>query len=235
MASNNKNRLIVALDVPTVDEALRIAGEIKGSVNSLKIGKQIFTAAGCELIKKLQEDGFRIFLDLKFHDIPNTVASAGIEATKLGVFMFNVHTSGGYDMMKTTVEKVHDFSEKNHSPCPFIIGVTVLTSLGDQDLKVMGFKNNVRDQVRLLASLAKKAGLDGVVASAQEIKLIKEVCGQDFIVVTPGIRPTGSPPDDQKRTVTASEAFAAGADYIVVGRPITSASDKVKAVRDLIG
>jgi len=235
MDSNIKNRLIVALDVPTADEASRLAGELKGSVNFLKVGKQIFTAAGSDLIRKIQADGFRIFLDLKFHDIPNTVASAGIEAAKLGVFMFNIHASGGYEMMKTTVERVRDFAEKNNTPCPLIIGVTVLTSLSDQDLAEMGFKNNVREQVSLFASLAGKAGLDGVVASPQEIKLIKELCGQNFIVVTPGIRPAGSPQDDQKRTMTASEAFAEGADYIVVGRPITGAADKVKAVNDLLG
>lgn len=235
MDSNIKDRLIVALDVPSTEEALRIAKELKGRVNYLKIGKQIFTSAGPELIRNLQNDGFKIFLDLKFHDIPNTVAAAGVEAAKLGVFMFNVHTSGGYEMMKSTVEKVHDFAEKNRLPGPLIIGVTVLTSLSDLDLETLGYRNSVRRQVSILATLAKKASLDGVVASPQEIQLIKEECGEDFIVVSPGIRPAGSPKDDQKRTMTAEEAFSAGADFIVVGRPITAAVDKAKAVNDLIG
>lgn len=235
MDSNIKDRLIVALDVPSTEEALRIAKELKGRVNYLKIGKQIFTSAGPELIRNLQNDGFKIFLDLKFHDIPNTVAAAGVEAAKLGVFMFNVHASGGYEMMKTTVEKVHDFAEKNRLPGPLIIGVTVLTSLSDPDLETLGYRNSVRRQVSILATLARKACLDGVVASPQEIQLIKEECGEDFIVVSPGIRPAGSPKDDQKRTMTAEEAFSAGADFIVVGRPITAAVDKAKAVNDLIG
>lgn len=235
MNINLKKHLIIALDLPTAEEALKTAAELKGSVDHVKIGKQLFTSSGGSIVKTLEEDGFKVFLDLKYHDIPNTVASAGVEAAKLGVFMFNIHASGGFEMMKTTVERVRDYAAKQGIPCPLIIGVTVLTSLGDKDLEEIGFRNNAKEQVKILASLAKKAGLDGVVASPLEIKMIKEICGNGFIVVTPGIRAAGSPADDQKRTMTAGEAIAAGADFIVVGRPVTGASDKKKAVNDLLG
>ena len=230
-----KKRLIVAIDLPTPEEALNTANELKGFVDYLKIGKQLFTAAGRDLVIKLQTEGFKIFLDLKFHDIPNTVGAASVEAAKLGIFMFNVHASGGFEMMKTAVERVRDYAEKNGKAKPLIIGVTVLTSLGDEDLKKIGVKNDVRGQVELLSRLAKDAGLDGVVASAHEIKAIKEICGKDFIIVTPGIRPAGAASDDQKRTMTAAEALNEGADYIVVGRPITGAHDKARAVETLLG
>lgn len=235
MNSDIKKHLIVALDLPTADEALKTASELKGLVNYMKVGKQLFTAAGPDFIERLHDEGFKVFLDMKFHDIPNTVGAASVEAAKLGVFMFNMHTSGGIEMMKTAAERVRDFSEKNGVHRPLLIGVTVLTSLGNEDLHKIGITNDVRAQVQLLSRLAKDSGLDGVVASAQEIKMIKEECGQDFIIVTPGIRPAGSPPDDQKRTMTAAEALNEGADYIVVGRPVTGAKDKAEAVRTLLG
>jgi len=235
MNSDIKKRLVVALDLPTAEEALKTADELRGLVDYLKIGKQLFTATGGDLVVKLQAKGFKIFLDLKFHDIPNTVGAASVEAAKLGIFMFNVHASGGFEMMKTAVERVRDYAEKNGKAKPLIIGVTVLTSLGDEDLKKIGVKNDVRGQVELLSRLAKDAGLDGVVASAHEIKAIKEICGKDFIIVTPGIRPAGAASDDQKRTMTAAEALNEGADYIVVGRPITGAHDKARAVETLLG
>jgi orotidine-5'-phosphate decarboxylase len=235
MNSDIKKHLIVALDLPTAEEALETADELKGLVDYLKIGKQLFTAAGRDLVLKLQAKGFRIFLDLKFHDIPNTVGAASVEAAKLGVFMFNVHASGGFEMMKFAMERVRDYAEKSGKTKPLIIGVTVLTSLGDEDLKKIGVKNDVRRQVELLSRLAKDAGLNGVVASAHEIKAIKEICGNDFVIVTPGIRPAGITQDDQKRTMTAAEALREGADYIVVGRPITGAQDKARAVETLLG
>lgn len=235
MNSDINKHLIVALDLPTAEEALKTASELKGLVEYMKIGKQLFTAAGPEFVKKLRDEGFKVFLDMKFHDIPNTVGAASVEAAKLGVFMFNMHTSGGVEMMKTAAERVRDYSEKNGIVKPLLIGVTVLTSLGNDDLHKIGITNDVRAQVRLLSRLAKDSGLDGVVASAQEIKMIKEECSSDFVIVTPGIRPAGSSQDDQKRTMTAAEALNEGADYIVVGRPITGAKDKKDAVRTLLG
>jgi orotidine-5'-phosphate decarboxylase len=230
-----KKRLIVALDLPTPEEALHTANELKGIVDYLKIGKQLFTAAGRDLVIKLQTEGFKIFLDMKFHDIPNTVGAASVEAAKLGVFMFNIHASGGFEMMKAAAQRVRDYAEKNGKAKPLIIGVTVLTSLGDEDLKQIGVKNDVHEQVELLSRLSRDAGLDGVVASAHEIKAIKKICGKDFIIVTPGIRPAGAAGDDQKRTMTAAEALNEGADYIVVGRPIIGAQDRATAVKTLLG
>jgi orotidine-5'-phosphate decarboxylase len=229
-----KKHLILALDLPNRQGALGVARELKGEVEYLKIGKQMFTASGPQLIRELKEMGFKIFLDLKFHDIPNTVASAAIEVARLGVDMFNVHVSGGKEMIIKTVESLTDYCESNNIKKPLVIGVTVLTSLDDEDLKDLGINNTVEDQVALLSKVAKDYGLDGVVASAKEIALVRGICGRDFKLVTPGIRPIWAAKNDQKRIGTPEKAIEAGADYIVVGRPITQAADKVRAVRRLL-
>jgi len=229
-----KKHLIIALDLPTMEEALQTADELKDSVEYLKVGKQLFTAAGPELIRKLIKRGFKIFLDLKFHDIPNTVSSAAIEAAKLGVNMFNIHISGGRDMINQTVDNLTDYCSRNKIKRPLAIGVTVLTSLDDNNLHELGIGNNVEAQVKLLAKFGKDCGLDGVVASAREIKTIREVCGMDFKIITPGIRPAWAAKGDQKRVVTPEQAIASGADYIVIGRPVTRAKNKTEAVSKLL-
>jgi orotidine-5'-phosphate decarboxylase len=229
-----KKHLIVPLDFPSAVEAMDTVKELEGVVDYLKVGKQLFTAAGPDFVRELLKMGFKVFLDLKFHDIPNTVASAGIEAARLGVDMFNIHVSGGRAMMETTAEKVKSFCEENSIPRPIILGVTVLTSLSSEDLNEIGYRNSAQEQVRLFCKLAKASGLDGVVASAGEVKIVKEECGKDFITVTPGIRPLWAAADDQKRIVTPRKAIEAGSDYIVVGRPVTRAKDKKEAVRRLL-
>lgn len=234
MSIDIKEHLITVFDFPTAEEAISIANKIKGHVKYAKIGKQLFTAAGPDIVKKLNSLGLEIFLDLKFHDIPNTVSTAGVEAAKLNVKMFNLHISGGLKMMQQTVEKVEDFCSNNKLKKPIILGVTVLTSLSDEDLKVLGYSRNTKEQVLHLAKLAKHAGLDGVVASAKETEMIKAECGDDFVIVTPGIRPTWAAADDQKRVITPRDAIENGSDYIVVGRPIMKAPNPVEAISKLL-
>jgi orotidine-5'-phosphate decarboxylase len=231
---NIREHLIVALDLPDADSALAAVSELRGAVDYIKVGKQLFTAEGPELIRKLNDLGFKIFLDLKFHDIPNTVASAGIEAAKLGVEMFNLHVTGGSEMMKTTVGRVKEYCGGAEVKAPLILGVTVLTSLNDEDMKQLGYHDDVKGQVRRFARMAKEAGLDGVVASAKEISLIREECSSGFKIVTPGIRPKWAAVDDQKRVITPRDAISGGADYIVVGRPVMKADDRKKAVNRLL-
>jgi len=231
---NIKKHLIVAMDVSTEEEALKIATEIEGSAEYLKIGKQLFTKAGPSLVKKLKDKGFKIFLDLKFHDIPNTVAKAAIEATRLGVDMFNIHASGGSVMMETTVKEVTRFCVDQEIARPAILGVTVLTSMSDEDLSELGCGNSVQKQVELLGRLSKRSGLDGVVASAKEVELIRKVCGNKFVIVTPGVRPAWAASDDQKRVVTPKQAITNGSDYIVIGRPILKAESKKEAIEKLL-
>ncbi len=229
-----KKHLIVAMDFPSAADAFNIAEELKGSVDYLKIGKQLFTAEGPSLVRQLKDEGFKIFLDLKFHDIPNTVASAGVEVMKLGVDMFNVHVSGGSEMMKTTAARLAEEAGVTGKSTPKIIGVTVLTSLNDDNLKELGYTGRVDEQVKLFAQLAKKSDLNGVVASAREIELIREACGPEFLIVTPGIRPKWAAKDDQKRVVTPLDAIKKGADYIVVGRAITKSHNRKEAVERLL-
>jgi len=232
---STRERLIVALDVATRAEATEVIRQIGGAVGAFKIGMQLFTAAGPEFVRELADSGLRIFLDLKFHDIPNTVARAGVEAARLGVWMFNVHAGGGRDMMLRTVETVDDFCSASAAAKPRIIAVTVLTSSTDQTLSETGVSRPVGDQVALLASLASESGLDGVVASAREVPLIrKAVHKQGFITVTPGIRGAAATPDDQRRVTTIGDALVNGSSYAVIGRPILEADDRVKAVEMII-
>lgn len=225
-----KDKLIVALDVDTADRALALADELKASVGMFKIGMQLFTAAGPELVRQIISHGSRVFLDLKYHDIPNTVAMAAVEATRLGVSLFNIHTSGGSEMMKWTANAVAETAARENLTAPKVLGVTLLTSVEQETLKQIGIDGQPSAVVGRLARLAHESGLDGVVASAQEIELIREAVPQnDFLIVTPGIRSATDELQDQRRTMTAAEAIRARADYIVVGRPIIAASDVTAA------
>ncbi len=231
-----KEKIIVALDVATASEARRIVTELREHVGAFKIGSQLFTAAGHSLVKEFTEAGIKIFLDLKFHDIPNTVANAAVEAARLGVWMLNVHTLGGGEMMRRTVEEVQTVCEKEKIAKPLVIGVTILTSSNDATLHEVGINAEVEAEVVRLAGLAAECGLDGVVASPQEVAAIKKaVTRHDFLIVTPGIRPLSATKDDQKRVKTVAQAIECGSDFIVIGRPIIQAENRSEAVKEIIG
>lgn len=229
-----RERLIVALDVSTASDAHRIVGELPDAVGMFKVGLQLFSAAGPDIVNDLVRGGEKIFLDLKFHDIPNTVAGAAVEATRLGVSMFNVHASGGHEMMTRTLAAVSEAVTKEGLLKPKVIAVTVLTSSDDSTLKEIGVSARSLDQVKRLALLTEGAGLDGVVASPLEVELLRQAVKRDFLLVTPGIRPSGSDLNDQKRTMTPKEAMANGSDYLVVGRPITAARNPRLAAEKII-
>lgn len=216
-----REKLIVALDVDSADRALELFHLLREGVGMFKIGSQLFTSAGPQIVREIVAEGGRVFLDLKFHDIPNTVAAAGIEATRLGVSIFNVHASGGVEMMKQTVEAVAETASREGLPKPKVIAVTLLTSLDTDSLKRIGINSESSSFVDVLARDAAASGLDGVVASPQEIGPVREAVSQpDFIIITPGIRSASDAKDDQRRTMTVGEAVRAGADFVVVGRPI---------------
>ena len=229
------DQLLIALDVPTGGEALQLADVLRGSVGGFKIGNQLFTAEGPVIVRTLAAKGDRVFLDLKFHDIPNTVASAVAAATSLGAWMINVHASGGAKMMQAAAEAARRTASGEGRPAPRLIAVTVLTSMNAAALSQAGVNSSVIEQVTRLARLAHQAGLDGVVASAQETSVIRALLGPDFSIVTPGIRggAAAASKNDQERTMTASEAIAAGASYIVVGRPVVAAPDPRKAAEKI--
>jgi orotidine-5'-phosphate decarboxylase len=228
------DKLIVALDVDTLDAAKKIIDTLYPDVKIFKIGSQLFTSAGPPAAEYAVGKGARVFLDLKFHDIPNTVAGAARAAVKLKVSMLNVHVQGGFDMMKKTMMAVKEESERLKIQRPLVLGVTVLTSMGEKDLKDLEIRKGVKSQVTYLARLARDAGLDGVVASADEIQPIRWSCGDEFVIVTPGIRPEWTQKGDQKRTATPKEAIALGANYIVVGRPILEATDPKAAAEKIL-
>src|SRR5882672_1034137 len=219
------DQLLVALDVDTAAEARMLADRLRGSVGGFKIGSRLFTSEGPSIVEELASRGDRVFLDLKFHDIPNTVASAVAAATRLGVWMINVHASGGSAMMRAARAAADEEAARRSRPAPLLIAVTMLTSLDQQELTEIGLSASVADQVERLAALTESAGLDGVVASPQEIAIIRRRCGPDFTIVTPGIRGAGDTKGDQSRTLSAADALAAGASYLVVGRPIIAAED----------
>ena len=217
--------LLVALDVDTLDAARRLTDALRGTVGGFKIGSRLFTSHGPAFVEELVARGDRVFLDLKFHDIPNTVAGAVAAATRLGVWMVNVHAGGGAEMMRAARQAADEEAAKGMNAPPLVIGVTVLTSFSPEGLAATGVTSAIADQVRRLALLAQESGLDGVVASPQEIGLIREACDPRFEIVTPGIRGIDDAKGDQNRTASAAGALDAGASYIVVGRPIIAAAD----------
>lgn len=231
MSTKPEDRLIVPLDFPTLNLAEGMLDRLAGAVSYFKIGHQLFTAAGPKAVEAVRRRGARVFLDLKYHDIPNTVAGAVETAAAMGVDMLNLHASGGFEMMRAAAEAASRSSSR-----PKLLAVTALTSLDAVGLeKIYGpLSLSLEGLVVRLASLAHQAGLDGVVASPREISFIRERLGGDFIILTPGIRPSGSPPDDQSRTATPSEAVSRGADFLVVGRPITRAQDPLQAARKIL-
>ena len=221
------DELLVALDVNTGGQALQLASALDGIAGGFKIGSRLFTLEGPQLVRTLAARGARVFLDLKFHDIPNTVAQAVESAVQTGAWMINVHASGGVPMMQAAVNAGRETAQRIGAPAPRLIGVTVLTSMDAQTLRQIGVERPLADQVVNLATLARTAGLDGVVASPQETAAIRQACGHDFLIVTPGIRgaSAGADKNDQMRTMGPGEAVRAGASYIVVGRPIIAAPD----------
>jgi orotidine-5'-phosphate decarboxylase len=233
-ADNPKDKIIFALDVEHFSEAQKWVNLLKGHVGMFKVGKQLFTHAGPKVVDMIRQKGQKVFLDLKFHDIPNTVAKAGEEATKLNVAMFNLHALGGFEMMRKTVEASKAKAKSLSIPRPLILAVTILTSMDDETIKEVGIQGPILEQVGRLAHLAMKGGVDGVVASPQEIGIIRQKCGEKFLIVTPGIRAPSDKKDDQKRTLTPKEAIAAGANYLVIGRPIKEAKDPLEAVQRII-
>ena len=224
-----KQRLIFALDVETLEAARSWVDRLQGQVGVFKIGKQLFTRCGPEVVKLVQAGGADVFLDLKYHDIPNTVAMAGLEALRLGVRMFNVHALGGFEMMARLVAEVDKVCPRGNPQRPILLAVTILTSSNQETLRGDGIDRPVEVMVPKLAKLAKDAGMDGVVASPKEVSLIRAACGDDFLIVTPGVRPDFASQDDQKRVMTPGDALRAGADYLVIGRPISAAADPAAA------
>lgn len=221
--------IIVALDAKSQYDALKIVEQLDPTLCRVKVGKELFTHEGPSVVKKLQEENFEVFLDLKFHDIPNTTAQAVCAAADLGVWMVNVHASGGRKMMETCVERLKAGNYQTQ-----LIAVTVLTSMGREDLKDIGLDIEPVEQVKRLAKLTKESGLDGVVCSAQEAKILRELIGQDFSLVTPGIRPEGSNADDQKRIVTPKQAMLDGSTHLVIGRPITKAENPTEMLKSIL-
>ncbi|WP_293645527.1 orotidine-5'-phosphate decarboxylase [Thiolapillus sp.] len=220
--------VIVALDFPNEAKALSLVDQLDTSLCRLKVGKELFTRLGPAFVEKLVGRGFDVFLDLKFHDIPNTVAAACDAAADLGVWMMNLHASGGRKMMQTARERLEGKSHR-----PKLIAVTILTSLGEEDIHEIGFSGTPGENVLRLATLAESAGLDGVVCSPLEAAAIREQAGQDFLLVTPGVRPASASLDDQKRVMTPAEAMAAGSSCLVIGRPVTAAPDPLQALKDI--
>lgn len=231
----SKEKIIVALDVETAAEAREIIGELRDEVGAFKIGLQLFTSEGASFVRDAAARGVKIFLDVKFHDIPNTVAKAAVEVARLGVWMFNIHAAGGSEMMRKTVMSVDEVCARENLKRPKIIGVTVVTSSDKETLRETGIEKEIKSQVLNLAQLTAKCGLDGVVASAEETREIRaNIQREDFLIVTPGIRPVFATNDDQKRVMTPKDAVGAGSDYLVIGRPILRAANKTQAVREIL-
>ena len=224
-------KIILALDLSEADYALELIDKIGKYVSIVKVGYELFLSCGPAIIEEIHRRHMKVFLDLKFHDIPHTVSMAALAAAKMGVYMFNIHASGGAEMMTKCRDKVVESCLRNNHARPKILGVTVLTSMSDDVIKgELGIQHSIRTHVRHLASMAMKAGLDGVVASAQDAAMIKNHCGQGFFVVSPGIRPPWAPVDDQKRTMSPKEALREGADYIVLGRAVLHHTSPLKAL-----
>ena len=224
----DNKRIIVPLDTPRLDDALALAARLDPKLCRVKIGKELFVAAGPEAVERVHERGFEVFLDLKFHDIPNTVAGACRSAARLGVWMMNVHASGGEAMLRAAREAVSAVARP-----PLLIGVTVLTSLTNDDLERVGFTGSVMENVERLARIVRATGLDGVVCSAQEATMVRKATGEDFMLVTPGIRLESDNRDDQARVVTPRDAVRLGANYLVIGRPITGSPDPAATLQSI--
>lgn len=225
----NDPKIVVALDFADQNKALQVADQLDPKLCRLKVGKEMFTHFGPDFVKALHQRGHSVFLDLKFHDIPNTVAGAVKSAADLGVWMVNVHASGGPKMMEAARVALDSYGAKR----PLLIAVTVLTSFDADQLRAIGITRSIEEQVRALAGLTKSSGLDGVVCSAQEATMLRQDNGASFVLVTPGIRPAGAAANDQVRTMTPKEALAAGSHYLVIGRPITGVADPRKALCDI--
>ncbi|HEY7746397.1 MAG TPA: orotidine-5'-phosphate decarboxylase [Desulfuromonadales bacterium] len=234
MKDEARKKLIFALDFDAFAEAEKWVRLLCGQVGVFKVGKQLFTRCGPDVVRMVRAEGGEVFLDLKYHDIPNTVAMAGVEACRLGVRMFNVHALGGREMMAKTVAEVDARYARGSKERPLLLAVTILTSSSEETLREVGIERPVREMVPRLARLAQAAGMDGVVASPQEVDLIRAACGADFAIVTPGVRPASAALDDQKRVMTPGEAIAAGADYLVIGRPISAAADPVAVAERIL-
>ena len=235
MLDKIEDRIIIALDVPTFAAANDLMDKLGDRAKSLKVGSQLFTSVGPDIIREIKRRGKKLFLDLKFHDIPNTVARASEAAAELGVDIFNVHISGGVEMMRDAAQATRAKASELGIEKPIVLGVTILTSIDETMFqRVLVSGNSLKDQIVHMAKLAQKAGLDGVVASPQEIQLIREACGEDFVVLTPGVRPEWASSDDQKRTMTPVEAFKAGANYVVIGRPVYRAPEPADALERIL-
>jgi orotidine-5'-phosphate decarboxylase len=228
------NPIIVALDVPTADAALALAHRLGSAVGAFKIGKELFTAAGPDVVRRIRALGAPVFLDLKFHDIPNTVAKAVAAAVHLDVQMLTVHASGGSAMLQAAESAAREAAERLHKPPPLVLAVTVLTSLDATALAELGLPPDVEAHVERLAALAARAGIRGLVCSPLELPTLRRLLPHDMQLVTPGIRPASAPADDQRRTMTPLEAMQAGANWLVVGRPITAAADPAAAAHSLL-
>ena len=228
MSSSNTKPVIVALDFPTQAECLALVDQLDPALCRLKVGKEMFTHYGPAWVETLQQRGFELFLDLKFHDIPNTVAAALRVAADLGVWMVNVHASGGRKMLTASADALAVYQQR-----PLLTAVTVLTSLSDAELAEVGIVGTAEQQVKRLATLASDCGLDGVVCSAIEAPVVKSLCGESFLTVTPGIRPSGADMGDQTRVMTPEQAVANGVDYMVIGRPITQSSDPIATLTNI--
>jgi len=230
-----KDRLVLALDVDREQEALELVAELSDRVGMFKVGHQLFTAFGPDIVRRIRERGGRVFLDLKYHDIPNTVAKASAEAVKLGVSMFNVHALGGLDMMKAAADTAKETADKQRLPMPTMLAVTILTSMSEKSLRrELKITRSLQREVCHLGRLAQRAGMHGVVASPQEIVMLRRAVRGDFAILTPGVRPEWAGKDDQHRIMTPSEAVHAGADYIVIGRPVLKATDRLAAVEKIL-
>lgn len=229
MQQTDSKKIIVALDFDNLDAALALAKQLNPEQCRLKVGKELFTCCGPRIVEALHELGFDVFLDLKFHDIPNTVAKAVKAAAELGVWMVNVHASGGLEMMKAARAALEPYGENR----PLLIAVTVLTSMSSEELSQIGYQNSAELQVQHLAGLVQQAGLDGVVCSSQEASALKARFGKGFLLITPGIRPANAEVGDQKRIMTPAKALEAGSDYLVIGRPITMASSPLNALAEI--
>lgn len=229
-----RNPIIAALDVPTAEQALKLAGEIAPAVGAFKVGSELFTAAGPDIVRRIRGMGASVFLDLKFHDIPNTVSKAVASAVQLDVQMFTVHASGGFDMLKAAEQSAQDSAWEMGRTPPLVLGVTVLTSLNAGALREIGLDANVEYQVRRLATVAIRAGLRGLVCSPQEVSKLKPLIPPNMQVVTPGIRTGMEKPDDQARTLSPKEAIMAGANWLVVGRPIYAAANPRAAAEKIL-